>query len=278
MAGGIAHDFNNILSAIIGYAELARVGIQGNCSDKKCRVSHDIEEVLRGADRAKELVRQILTFSRQQVGEHRPVELDRVVQDALKMLRALIPTTIEIRQRIDVDENMVLADPTQIHQIVMNLGTNAYHAMRETGGVLGVELVKTDIGPNDRKFADLKLAFGPYLVLRVSDTGCGMSRRTMERIFDPYFTTKGEDGGTGLGLSVVHGIVKSHQGHISVYSEVGQGTTFHVYLPRLLPGHKAERGHELSAVVGGHEHLLWSMTRKLSWRLSSVSLRDSVIG
>lgn len=151
-----------------------------------------------------------------------------IVKEAMKMLRASIPTTIDIRLNI-ASETMVLADPTQIHQIVMNLCTNAYQAMKEKGGVLAVSLEEVEIGEDTYDYAELSA--GRYLKLAVGDTGCGIDPTIMENIFDPYFTTKELGDGTGLGLAVVHGIVKSHHGHITVYSEMGKGTNFHVYLP-----------------------------------------------
>ncbi|MGV1098544.1 PAS domain S-box protein [Thiovibrio sp. JS02] len=222
LAGGIAHDFNNILAIIFGYSELAMV----DKDLESCR--RHLEEVVRGAERAKELVRQILTFSRQADQQKQPLQVSLVVKEALKMLRASIPTTIDIRQEI-ISQATVLADPTQIHQIMMNLCTNAYHAMRETGGTLAVSLDEVTIGPRD--FADADLAAGNYLKLEIRDTGCGIDQKIKEKIFEPYFTTKKRGEGTGMGLAVVHGIVKSHHGHITVESEVGKGASFRVYLP-----------------------------------------------
>ena len=227
LAGGIAHDFNNILAAIIGFSELAMLGIPAESP-----VHADLEQVLRASLRAKELVKQILTFSRRTEQNVQPLRLQSIVKEALKLLRASIPTTIELRQQIAEEVGMVLADPTQIHQVVMNLCTNAYQAMREKGGVLGVVLEPVELGQADvaNKIA---LKPGNYLRLSISDTGSGIAPEIMERIFEPYFTTKKQGEGTGLGLSVVHGIVQGLGGHVSVYSEPGQGTTFHVYLPVL---------------------------------------------
>ena len=252
LAGGIAHDFNNILSGIIGYTDLALLR-----SAEADVVRENLRQVRKAADRATELVRQILTFSRRRRQEKSPVQIAPIIREALKLLRASIPTTIEIAQDITA-EGTVLADPTQIHQVVMNLCTNAYHAMLERGGKLGVSLKEITV---DRILSDpgLELPPGQYVLLSVSDTGCGMDRETLSRIFEPYFTTKKNESGSGLGLAVVHGIVKDHHGRISVYSEPGQGTLFTVYLPMLVrqvsePGEVApappvSRGHERIMVV-----------------------------
>ncbi len=226
LAGGIAHDFNNILAAIIGYTEMA-----------KRRAAHDptiikyLDAVFLAGTRAVSLVKQILTFSRpQEAQERKPVELGNVVQEPLKLLRASIPSNIEFEVSLDANLPPVLADATQVHQIVMNLCTNASHAMKDRPGRLGVRLEKFTVdellaGAN----ADLRA--GPYIRLSVSDTGHGMSRATIARIFEPFFTTKGPGEGTGLGLSVVHGIMQSHGGAITVYSQPGEGTVFHLYFP-----------------------------------------------
>jgi len=227
LAGGIAHDFNNILNAIVGYTDLAL--LRG--ADQPTDLRDDLSQVRKAADRATQLVRQILTFSRKQYQEKQPLQVSLIIKEALKLLRASIPTTIEIRQEI-ISEATVLADPTQIHQMVMNLCTNAYHAMMERGGVLGVSLKEILI--EQKMFdSDTELPPGCYVVLSVSDTGCGMDKEILGKIFDPYFTTKGLGKGTGLGLAVVHGIIKSHQGQVAVYSEPGNGSTFNVYLPMI---------------------------------------------
>jgi len=222
LAGGIAHDFNNILSAIFGYTDLAL-----DEQNPETQAQY-LTQIRKGAERATELVKQILTFSRRTEKERQPLQVSLIVKEALKMLRAAIPATIEIRQEV-VAHGMVLSDPTEIHQIVMNLCTNAYHAMRETGGVIGVSLTEIIIQAEDEGYGELTP--GRYLKLAVSDTGYGIPPEIREKIFEPYFTTKKTGEGTGLGLAVVHGIVKSYQGAITVYSEVGKETTFHVYLP-----------------------------------------------
>jgi len=227
LAGGIAHDFNNILAAIVGYTQLAREDVP---EDR--RVQANLEEVLKAALRAKDLVRQILTFSRQKEEERTPLSIGSLVKEALRMLRASLPTTVEIRQHIKCKSDFVLADPTQIHQVLMNLCANAAHAMRERGGVLGISLEDIDVDSDAAgKHPDLEP--GPYVNLTVSDTGCGMTPGVREKIFDPYFTTKKTGEGTGMGLAVVQGIVKSYQGSIEVHSEPGKGTTFRVFLPRI---------------------------------------------
>jgi PAS domain S-box-containing protein len=223
LAGGIAHDFNNILTVIFGYTELARMRAENDPM-----MSELLEEVFKAGEQARNLVTQILTFSRRTEQEKKPLQLATVIQEALGLLRSTIPTTIEIRENIQ-SQHKALADPTQIHQIVMNLCTNAYHSMLETGGVLAVSLQEINLLENDYPTAAIEP--GRYLQLEVSDNGKGMDGLTKEKIFEPYFTTKEASEGTGLGLAVVHGIVKDHNGHISVYSEPGQGTTFHVYLP-----------------------------------------------
>jgi len=257
LAGGIAHDFNNILSAVVGYTELAKIHIAQCSNQDNCQALGDLDGVLRSADRAKQLVHQILSFSRQREGEKAPVNLEELLIDAVKMLRALIPTTIAIETHVHTANTMIMADATQIHQIIMNLGTNAYHAMRESGGQLHFELLETTFSPYDPIVTNLQLTAGPYLELRVSDTGCGMDRETQGKIFDPYFSTKSTEGGTGLGLSVAHGIVTFHQGHISVYSEPDKGTTFRIYLPQLAePQEKTSRKSPAAPVRRGHERLL----------------------
>jgi signal transduction histidine kinase/CheY-like chemotaxis protein len=224
LAGGIAHDFNNILSAVIGYTELALINIP-----KESSLQNHLQQVLKAGSRAKDLVKQILTFSRQAEQEVGPFQIKLIAKEALKLLRASLPTTIEIRQDIQSDST-VLADPTQIHQVLMNLCTNAGYAMQETGGTLEVSLTNVELDSHfTGRHSDM--APGPHLRLTVSDTGHGMTPDVLERIFDPFFTTKGPGEGTGMGLSVVHGIVKSFGGTITVYSEPGKGSTFHVYLP-----------------------------------------------
>ena len=224
LAGGIAHDFNNVLAAIFGYSELALSQVEQGSLPQK-----NLQEVLEAAKRAQDLVQQILTFSRQTEQELKPIQVKLVAKEALKLLRASLPTTIKIKKKLK-SNSLVMSDPTQIHQILMNLCTNAGHAMRENGGVLEVKLENVELGP---EFAAIHptIAPGPYLQLTVSDTGRGMVPEIMERIFDPFFTTKEKGEGTGMGLAVVHGIVKSHKGAMNVYSEPGKGSIFRIYFP-----------------------------------------------
>jgi len=226
LSGGIAHDFNNILTPIIGYTELMMSTIPDESQTKWM-----LERVINASYRAKDLVKQILTFSRQTEQERKPVQINLIIKEALRLLRASLPVTIEIRQNIECIAS-VLGDPTQIHQVFMNLCTNAGHAMQEEGGVLEVSLSEVEL---DAVFAQRyqNIVPGPHVRMTVADSGHGMTSEVMERIFDPFFTTKSRAEGTGMGLSVVHGIVKNHDGVISGYSEPGKGSIFHVYLPVL---------------------------------------------
>ena len=226
LAGGISHDFNNILGIIIGFAELAYWDVGENSPAGK-----SLKNILQATNRAKALVQQILSFCRGSSEENKPVQLGLIVKEVLKMLRASLPSTIDIRQNV-ASKAVVLADPTQIHQILMNLCTNAAQAMQENVGVLEVSLTDTVIGPESvDTYPDIP--FGPYVTLSVRDTGTGISPAIIGRIFDPFFTTKAPGIGTGLGLSVVHGIVKSCGGTIKVESLPGQGTTFHLFFPAM---------------------------------------------
>lgn len=228
LAGGIAHDFNNILSPIQGFAEiLADDFPEGNKHHEK------INSILKAAIRAAGLVQQILAFSRQKNQEYHPIQPHLVINEALKLLRSSIPTTIEIKHNIPEYLGSILADQTQIHQIVMNLCTNAYHAMREKGGVLIVELSKVIISREDITSSNMQLDPGTYLIFGVTDTGHGMDGETVGKMFNPYFSTKPKGEGTGFGLSIVHGIVKSYGGFIKVYSEPGRGTTIRIYFPSI---------------------------------------------
>ncbi len=228
LAGGIAHDFNNILSPIMIHSEMAKMELPPDSP-----VQHNLREIYKAGERARDMVKQILTFSRKREGKRAELKITPVIKEALKLLRSTIPTTIDIQQNMEVGSDIVLADPTQIHQIVLNLGTNAAHAMKEKGGTLAVSLVQEDLDSEAAAQHSPDLNPGSYLKLTVSDTGSGIDRENMERIFEPYFTTKEVGEGTGMGLAVIHGIVKRYGGDITVESELGKGTTFNIYLPRI---------------------------------------------
>ncbi|HEV2691792.1 MAG TPA: PAS domain S-box protein, partial [Verrucomicrobiae bacterium] len=225
LAGGIAHDFNNILGAIISFAELCKLDNPDNAE-----LQDNIGQVLKASDRAANLVRQILSFSRQQKHERKNLQLAPVITEALKLLRATLPATIEIQKCIDDDLPAVLANPTQIHQVIMNLCTNASHAMKGDHGQLSINLDLLHLKDDGAK-PHMELAPGDHVRLTISDTGHGMDEATVRRIFEPFFTTKGPGEGTGLGLSVVHGIVKEHEAVIAVDSTPGHGTIFTIYFP-----------------------------------------------
>ena len=249
LAGGIAHDFNNILFPIIGYAEMALEDISEDSS-----LRNSINEILHGAKRAGDLVKQILTFSRQADQELKPLRVQLVIKEVLKLIRSSLPSTIKINKYINNNCGLVIADPTQIHQVAMNLITNAYHAMEETGGELEVSLKEVDLDVEDLR--DPVMMPGAYVCLTVADTGPGMDQLVIDRIFDPYFTTKEDGKGTGLGLAVVHGIVKSYKGDIRVYSEPGEGTVFHVYLPEIETQAVTEEIETITPVQKGTERIL----------------------
>jgi len=256
LAGGIAHDFNNILAVIIGFTELAKIHAKTGCGDRSCPLAEDLDHVLRASERAKELVRQILTFSRQQDGDKNPLQLAPIVKESLALLRASLPQSIEIKANLACEDAQVLANATQLQQIIMNLGTNAGYAMRQNGGILAVEVLPVEIEEFDKKSKNLMLAPGPYLLLKVCDNGCGMERSMLDKIFDPYFTTKPLGKGTGMGLAVVHGIVKNHEGLISVYSEPGKGTSFSIYLPRFQGERIKPQQEESDGIPMGTERIL----------------------
>lgn len=225
LAGGVAHDFNNMLSPILGYAELIRDDLpQGHPH------ANDLHQIIRAAERARDLTRQLLAFARKQTLEIRPVDLNVVIRGFEKMLRRTIRENVVIETRLSDEIGIIKGDTGQIEQILLNLAVNAQDAMPE-GGVLTIETSKADAGQD--RFLRLKgITFGSFTLMKVSDTGSGMDRETLEKIFDPFFTTKELGRGTGLGLSTVYGIVKQHQGHILAHSDLGQGTSFHVYFPQ----------------------------------------------
>ena len=225
LAGGIAHDFNNILGAILGYAEMAK---------EDCRpgsyAARDVDQVLAAGNRARELVKQILAFSRQAEIEHIPLQPSTIIREAIKLLRSSFPSTIRIVEEVDRDAGLILADPTQIHQVLMNLCTNAFHAMEERGGTLGVALRRRAMTAADLSEVPDAVP-GEYVQLVVSDTGPGIPPEIRDRIFDPYFTTKEQGKGTGLGLAIVHGITKNCSGFVLCRSVLGEGSEFIVHLP-----------------------------------------------
>ncbi|MBW1817828.1 MAG: response regulator, partial [Deltaproteobacteria bacterium] len=227
LAGGIAHDFNNLLTAMLGYAQLAMIE-----SDKPTPKREYLREILNAGERAEDLVRQILAFSRRTEQALQPLIMEPIVKEVVKLLKASLPSTIDIRLNTAGQYGIVKADPTQIHQVLLNLCTNAAHAMRDSGGEMEVSLCDMDVGEQEAAFHH-DLHPGPYVRMSVGDTGHGMSPDVLQRVFDPYFTTKKPGEGTGLGLSVVHGIVESHGGAIAATSEPGAGSTFHVFLPRI---------------------------------------------
>jgi PAS domain S-box-containing protein len=282
LAGGIAHDFNNILGAIIGYAEMALY------DTKKDSMEHyNIDQVLRAGHRAKDLVKQILAFSRKSEQDKNIISLAPIVEEASKLLRASLPTTIEIKQHIEPRLDAIFADPTQMHQVMMNLCTNSAHAMDDTGGILNVELHNVDLNL-EKAVQYSELNPGPYVRLSISDTGHGMDSATMDRIFDPYFTTKKQDKGTGMGLAVVHGIVKGHGGGIRVQSKPGKGTRFDIMFP-VMGKHMESETEELKALPTGNEYILFiddedtlidlgeSMLKKLGYRVETRIRPDEAL-
>ena len=250
LAGGIAHDFNNILTPIFGYIEMIKSEFPKD--SKGWEWSSTIQTA---AKRAKELVQQILTFSRCKEQEKKKLYIQTIVKEVIQFLKSSIPKTIEIRQSIHPIKNPICANPIQIHQVLMNLCTNAYHAMRQTGGILAVSLSEIEISQDNQfEFPDFKE--GTYIRIEVSDTGYGIQKEHMKRIFEPYFTTKSKNEGTGLGLSVVHGIITNHDGQIFVYSEPGKGTTFLIYIPVIEPIKKGISHRQLTKELNGTERLL----------------------
>ena len=249
LAGGIAHDFNNILSAIIGYIELAALS-EGS---ESCVA--ELKEALMATSRAKDLVKQILAFSRQTDEERMPVRVWLVVKEAVKFLRATIPATIEIKIRSGEKAGAVLANSVELHQIIMNLCTNAVHAIGDKEGILEIDVQNTEI---DHTQIDdfMGLNLGPYINVSIRDTGAGMPPEILKRIFDPYFTTKEKGVGTGLGLAVVHGIIKKYGGAIKVESAPGKGATFHIYLPRFDQA-APDSIDQTELPVGGNERILF---------------------
>lgn len=285
LAGGIAHDFNNMLGIVLGYADLSLLGLQPGTE-----VHENLEKIRKACYRGKELVRQILAFSRKSEQQKSPLQISAILKESLKLLRSALPTTIEIRLQIDTapEQDTIMADATQVHQIIMNLCANASHAMRASGGVLEIILSDIELHPPDMaRFHGI--VPGPFVHLSFRDTGHGIDPAHMERIFEPYFTTKQTGEGTGLGLAVVHGIVRNHGGAITAYSEPGKGAIFHVYLPKFKawPSLEAERAGPLptgteSILLVDDEHGLvdayGKMLGRLGYRVTGVESSPEALG
>lgn len=279
LASGIAHDFNNILFSMMGYSQMVFDSLVPESRERGF-----MENVIKAGQRAGELTRQILSFSRQTERERQPIRIKMIVKEVLKLISSLFPPNIEIKQEIQ-SSSLIYADPVEIHQVVMNLCTNSLHAMQDQGGILSVLLKDTEIPLNDTAAVKgLNSIHGPCVRLEVSDTGCGMSRENMERIFEPYFTTKLKGEGTGLGLATVYGIVKDMGGHISVESELGKGSSFFIDFPKieninktgqgLLPESSGLTGSEHILLVDDEEiicELLGHMLEKLGYRVSAYT-------
>lgn len=270
LAGGIAHDFNNILAAMQGYVELTLDDLSEDSP-----VRDNLEQIMSCTNRATKLVKQILTFSRkdQQQQEKEPLQISSIVKEVLTMLRSSLPETIKISRKIEADSSMFLGDSTQIHQVLLNLCTNASHAMRGKDGLLEVSLTDVDF-ESETRIGDEYIGRGSYIKLSVSDSGCGMEKEVVERIFEPFFTTKNVDEGTGLGLSVVHGIIKSHHGAITVNSTPGEGTVFDIYFPKIESSEAREPQSSESAprekdviLLVDDEEMMVDVTRRILERL-----------
>ncbi len=249
LAGGIAHDFNNILYPIVGMAELLLEDLPEESP------AHDnVKEILKAGRRGSDLVMQILTFSRQSEHAIIPIKPQQVLKETVKFSRATIPTSIEITEKIGNDCGLILADPTQLHQVALNILTNAYQAMEDTGGEITVQLQERKLEQPD--MSGLSLEEGRYAILTIADNGPGIEPQVLERIFEPYFTTKDPGKGSGIGLAVVYRILKDHKGDIRVFSDVGKGTTFEVYLPALDKSHDSSFVEPQDVEVGGAERVL----------------------
>ena len=248
LAGGIAHDFNNLLFPIVGMAEMLLEDLRPASPERE-----KVQMIYNAARRGSDLVRQILSFSRQVENKMIPLRIYHVVKEAVKLARSSIPADIAITRHL-LDCGLVLADPTQVHQVVMNLITNAFHAVEKEGGEISVRIEEMDLFEDD--VAGTSLSPGRFAVLTVSDTGCGIDPVIMGKIFEPYFTTKGPGKGTGLGLSVVHGIVRDHGGEVRVYSEAGRGAAFHVYLPLMGKPSETQATEKAGTVPCGNERIL----------------------
>ena len=265
LAGGIAHDFNNILGSIVLFVELAKSQLQEPPEAEK-----SLNQVLRASARAKDLVLQILAFGRGEEPELKPVSAEKVVKEALNLLRSSVPAGIEVRQNISPDCGGILADATQMHQVIVNLCTNACQAMERSGGLMEIDLRPIEV---DSQFIQRhpELQTGPYVRLTVRDNGTGIDPAIQDRVFDPFFTTKEVGAGTGLGLAVVHGIVKSHHGAIDLRSEPGEGTQVAVYLPQL-EGEVVTQPADTEANPAGSEHILFVDDEEMLAEVSRLTL------
>ncbi|GAB6907705.1 hypothetical protein JCM12296A_35420 [Desulfosarcina cetonica] len=266
LAGGIAHDFNNILFPIVGIAEILMEDLPPDSPEYQ-----SVHEILKAALRGSDLVKQILAFSRQSEHKKIPMRIQQVLREVIKLCRATIPSNIEIALEVDQDCGLVMADPTQVHQIGMNLITNAYHAVEAAGGRITIRLKNARIAADDQMARSLPP--GPYALLSIADTGIGISPAVMDKIFEPYFTTKAQGKGTGLGLAVVYGIVKEHNGDIKVDSLLGKGTTFRVYLPRIRQSPAPRIGDPAEAAPKGNERILLVDDEDTIVRLQSLVLK-----
>lgn len=258
LAGGIAHDFNNLLGIILGYAEMVNDATPENSSTK-----NKMEKIIKAGNRAKDLVSQILLFSRKEAMGTTPIQIHLLIKESLELLRSSIPTTIEIKQKIDSQCGYINANMTKIQQVIMNLCTNAAQSMDENGGILEIELISTNLSANEL-LSEPNLSPGPYVQLSVKDNGTGIAQQDLSKIFDPYFTTKEFGKGSGMGLAVVAGIVKSFGGMIKVNSQLGQGTTVFVYFPKvegtsneeLVDTESLPMGNERALVVDDEEYIV----------------------
>ena len=267
LTGGIAHDFNNILSAIMGYTELAKNDILNVSSAQSC-----LDEVLKATIRAKELIKQLLVFSHKQESKFEAINVISTIKEALKLVRASIPSTIKIISELDFEDAVIYADSTQIHQIIMNLVTNAYHAMEKETGTIDVSTYEVFLSDKDLKEEEHEYIVGKYFKLSISDSGSGIAPNIVERIFDPYFTTKNIGEGSGMGLSIVKGIVENHNGLIKVFSEIGKGTRFDLFFPAIKQD-LIEDNNSQKAVVCGTERILFvddeEMLREIASKILS---------
>lgn len=269
LAGGIAHDFNNILGAILGYAEMIKMDLPEESQSGK-----DIAEVISSAQRAVDLVKQILTFSRQNSEEFQPVQIQFIVKETLKLLKASLPSTITLQQMIDSSCDPILGDPVQLHQVLINLFTNAKEALKDAKGMISVSVKQLDLNESDKVYdGPNDLPAGSYVALEVTDNGCGMDMQTMAQVFDPFYSTKNKGQGTGLGMAVSHGIIKQHGGTITVTSAPGEQTTFRILLPVVEPSTEMSaqpafasppRGSERIVLVDDEKFLVEVVQRELT--------------